>query len=126
MAWSFRALGSFDNTRRFLKAMKKGDIFKALEPYAQEGVNELQAFTPKDSGVTATSWSYQIIDEGDRFSIQWTNSNTNQGYNIAVLIQHGHGTGTGGYVVGQDYINPALKPIFDKIADKAWKAVTSA
>lgn len=123
---SFTVSGSFDNILNFLRRMKNGDAFDALENYGAEGVRALQAFTPKDSGITANSWAYEIDPQGRDYIIRWTNSSINKGYNIAILIQYGHGTGTGGYVVGVDYINPALIPIFDKIADKVWKAVTSA
>lgn len=122
----FIVRGSFDRLMTFLKRMKNGDAWAALEGYGEEGVRALQAFTPVDSGITANSWYYEIKDAGGYFKIEWANSSTNQGYNIAILVQYGHGTGTGGYVVGRDYINPALQPVFDKIADKVWKAVTSA
>lgn len=84
----------------------------------------LSAATPVDSGVTATSWSYEIIQNGSSISIVWNNSNVQEGINIAIILQYGHGTRNGGYVSGRDYINPALKPIFDKMADAAWKEVT--
>ena len=86
----------------------------------------LQAHTPVDSGITANSWSYEIKDDGTNLQIIWTNDNVNDGVNIAIILQYGHGTGTGGYVVGRDYINPAMQPTFDKISDRVWKAVTSA
>lgn len=122
----FRVTGSFKNTDKFLKAMSDDVIFQALETYGEEGVAALQAFTPKDSGITADSWSYQIEHTGRNVTIRWLNDNVNKGYNIAILIQYGHGTGTGGYVVGRDYINPAILPTFNAIAEKVWKAVTSA
>jgi hypothetical protein len=106
--------------------MSRGDIFRSLEQYAQEGVDALSAATPVDSNLTATSWGYEIKRSGRSYSITWTNTNIVNGTPIAILLQYGHGTGTGGYVRGRDYINPALKPIFDKIADNVWKAVTSA
>lgn len=122
----FKVSGSFENILNFLRRMKDDDAFQALETYGQEGVRALQAFTPIDSGITSNSWSYEIDISGRDYVIRWNNSNVNQGYNIAILLQYGHGTGTGGYVVGRDYINPAIIPVFDKIADKVWKAVTSA
>ena len=122
----FIVKGSFDNLFRFLRDMRNEDMFGALEPYAMEGVRALQAFTPKDSGRTADSWDYEIDADSRDYVIRWTNHNINKGYNIAILIQYGHGTGGGGYVVGRDYINSAIMPVFDKIADHVWKAVTSA
>lgn len=123
---SFQSSGSFRNTDKFLKKMSKRDIFRTLERFGREGVNALAAATPSQSGVTASSWSYQIKNEKSSFSITWTNSHIVGGTPLVILLQYGHGTGTGGYVRGRDFINPALKPIFDKIADEAWKAVTSA
>lgn len=118
--------GSFNNINRFLKTMRKRDIYNALDQYAQEGVRALQDATPVDSGITASSWAYSVDDTKGSYSIHWTNSNTNKGVNIAIILQYGHGTGTGGYVQGRDYINPAIRPIFDRISEKVWKAVTSA
>lgn len=121
----WRVRGSFNNTMRFLDRIVNREPWRALESYAQEGVVALQAFTPYDSGLTASSWSYEIQDDGDRLRIIWTNSNVNQGVNIAIILQYGHGTGTGGYVAGRDYINPAMQPTFDRIAERVWRGVTS-
>ena len=127
MAGLFDVSGSFSNTFNFLKVLKRREMFKRLEGYAQIGVNALAGATPADTGITAASWSYEIIDEGGELRIIWSNSNVVDGwFNVAVGIQYGHGTGTGGYVTGIDYINPALKPVFDAISEKVWKAVTSA
>jgi len=123
---TFSSSGSFDNMENFLKKMSKNEIFKKLEPFAREGVNALASATPVDSSLTAASWDYEITNSRGSWSITWTNSNIVSGVPIAILLQYGHGTGTGGYVQGRDYINPALKPIFDKIAENVWKAVTSA
>ncbi|UYL88221.1 hypothetical protein SEA_LILHUDDY_26 [Arthrobacter phage LilHuddy] len=123
---SFSSKGSFNKTEKFLSAMSRGDMFAALESYGREGVAALAAATPKDSGDTAGAWGYKITRGSRRTTIEWTNSNIVNGVPIAIILQYGHGTGTGGYVQGRDYINPATKPVFDKIADKAWKAVTSA
>ena len=90
------------------------------------GVAALQANTPVDSGATAASWDYRILATSRGLSIVWTNSNDAGGTPVAILLQYGHGTGTGGYVVGRDYINPAIKPVFDRIANDVWKVVTSA
>lgn len=124
--FSFSSQGSLSNTEQYLRKMQKGDPFAALEQYAREGVAALANATPIDSGLTASSWDYQIERSGSSYSIVWTNTNTVDGLPIAIMLQYGHGTGTGGYVQGQDYINPAMKPIFDQIAAKVWKAVTSA
>lgn len=101
-------------------------MFEALNAYGEQGVAALQAFTPVESGETANSWYYEIEQKGKWLNIVWYNANLDNGFPVAVMLQHGHGTGTGGYVVGRDYINPALRPIFDEIADKVWRAVTSA
>lgn len=119
----FTSSGSFKNIEGFLARIARNDIFDSLSVYGQEGVNALSKATPVDSELTAKSWYYEIKKEKDSWSIIWGNTNDAGGTPVAVLLQLGHGTGTGGYVVGRDYINPALKPIFDKIADEAWKAV---
>ena len=122
----FESKGNFQKTENFLKAMQKNDIFKSLHKYGQMGVSALAAATPVESGLTAASWDYEVTSSGRQYSIVWTNGNVRNGVPVAILLQYGHGTGTGGYVQGKDYINPALKPIFDKIAAEVWKAVTSA
>lgn len=124
--FSFESKGSFDKTEAWLKRLAEGDVFATLEHFGQEGVNALSAATPLDSGLTASSWYYEIVQDATSYSIIWGNSNVVDGRPIAVLIQYGHGTGTGGYVQGRDYINPALRGLFDRIANEAWKAVTSA
>ena len=116
--------GSFKNTEAFLNRNKKMDVYKILTSYAEQGVEALRENTPKDSGETADSWSYEIVESSRGYKIYWRNSHVNKGIPIAILIQYGHGTGTGGYVQGRDFINPAIQPIFDKIADEAWKEVT--
>lgn len=122
----FKVSGDFKNSRRFLMSMKERKAFDQMHELGAEGVLALQAGTPSDSGATAASWSYQIVDDGGLYRIVWTNTNVVDGFNVAVGLQHGHGTGWGGYVVGRDYINPAIRPIFDRIANDVWKAVTSA
>ena len=126
MSLSFSVSGSFDRTRRFLDYVRYGKMFDRLDALGQEGVSALQAFTPVESGATAAAWSYRIEDDGGLLRIIWTNSNIVNGFSVAAGLQFGHGTGTGGYVVGRDYINPAIRPIFDRIANDVWKAVTSA
>jgi hypothetical protein len=126
MKISFSSKGTFKRTDSFLMKISKGDLFRELDGLAQEGVNALKAATPHHSGLTASLWDYKIKQSRGRVSIVWTNSHIVNGVPIAIILQYGHGTGTGGYVQGRDYINPTLKPIFDKISDKAWKAVISA
>lgn len=123
---SYTVKGSFKNLEAFLGKMSKADIFAALDVYAQEGVRALRAATPVDSGVTASSWGTKVEKTRGSYTISWTNTHIVSGVPIAIILQYGHGTGTGGYVAGRDYINPAMKPIFDKIAEQAWKVVTSA
>jgi hypothetical protein len=117
--------GSFQNTERLFTKSAAINLTNLLTLYGQAGVEALSAATPKDSGETAGSWSYEIVQKPTGVAIVWSNSNMNDGANIAVLLQYGHGTRNGGYVQGVDYINPALKPIFERIANEAWKEVTS-
>lgn len=120
----FSMKGSFDKTFAFLKRNRKLNL-SDFEKFGQAGVDALRQATPKDSGLTADSWYYEIVDSNGQLAIQWLNSNVVDGWcNIAVILQYGHATGTGGYVEGRDYINPALRPIFDKIAKRAWEEVT--
>ena len=118
--------GDFTRTFKFLNKMQNFKIDSILEKYAQQGVSALASATPIDSGATANSWSYEIVHSGKGATIYWTNTNSNQGVVIAVILQYGHGTGTGGYVQGRDYINPAMRPVFDQIADAAWREVVNA
>lgn len=117
--------GNFQKTEGFLKRMNEQEIYTSLAKYGEEGVAALAAATPVDSGKTASSWVYEIEKKPDSYAIIWSNTNVVNGTPIAVLIQVGHATGTGGYVSGRDYINPALRPIFDRIANDVWKEVTS-
>lgn len=123
---TFDTRGDFKNTDRFLTRMSKADFDAAIEQYARQGVSALVAATPIDSGETANSWDYTVQKSKNSFSIIWTNSHIDDGVPIAIILQYGHGTGTGGYVQGRDYINPAIRPIFDSIAENVWKVVTSA
>ena len=113
--------GSFKNAERFFDNSKdlSRRLRTAFERYGAQGVEALRSATPKDSGLTADCWSYTIEDWG----IGFTNTNIREGYSVALLIQYGHGTRNGGYVEGIDFINPALKPIFDQIAEECWKEV---
>lgn len=122
---SFRQKGDLKKTEKFLKKAFGRDYLGILEKYAQQGVANLSAATPIDTGLTASSWEYEIIQNKNGYSIVWNNLNIQKGVNIAIILQMGHGTRNGGYVVGVDYVNPALKPIFEKMADAAWKEVTS-
>lgn len=123
---SFSTSGSFNNTERFLRSMQKLQIDSILKSAAQRGVNALAKATPQDSGLASSSWGYVIDQKRGSIMIGWTNSDVENGFPVALMIQYGHGTGTGGYIQGKDYINPAMRPIFDEIADTVWKAVTSA
>lgn len=115
--------GDFKQTEKYLKKSMGLDYRSVLEKYAREGVNALSAATPVESGETAMSWDYEIEQKGSSISIIWKNYNINQGVNIAVILQYGHATRNGGWVEGRDYINPALRPIFDALAEAAWKEV---
>ena len=115
--------GNFDNTEKLLKRIKSRDYLKVLDKFGQQGVTALSGATPTRSGKTASSWDYEVLVSGGSVILQWTNSNINNGVSIANNLQNGHGTRNGGYVVGRDYINPAMRPLFDKMADEAWKAV---
>ena len=119
----FRQKGNFRNSETFLRKASRLNINQILERYAKEGVEALREATPKDTGITANSWYYKIERSDDRIAIVWSNSNIVNGVPIAVILQYGHGTRNGGYVAGIDYINPAMKPIFDRIAARAWGEV---
>ena len=121
----FKHKGDFRHTEAFFKKASDRSYLHTLKKYGQAGVDALASATPKESGATAAAWSYEIVPSDGGYSIYWSNSNINKGVNIAVILQYGHGTGTGGYVKGRDYINPAIRPIFDQIANEAWKEVTS-
>lgn len=118
--------GDFSKTEKFLNTINKKLYYRNLQKYAEQGVAALASATPIDSGTTANSWDYEIRQTKNSVSIYWTNSNVNKGVPIAVIIQYGHGTRNGGYVQGRDYINPAMQPIFDKIAENVWKEVISS
>lgn len=121
-----RTQGSFKKTHKFLKKASDNKIFESLIRYGQKGVEALSAATPVDSGTTATSWRFEVAYGDGSAKINWINDNINEGQVIALLIQYGHGTGTGGWVEGRDYINPAIQPVFNEIRDKIWKEVTGS
>lgn len=126
MAISISTSGSFSKTEAFLKKMSNLDISGILRSAGQQGVNALASATPIDSGLAASSWDFQVSGGKGGATITWTNTDVESGFPVAIMLQFGYGTGTGGYVAGRDYINPAMKPVFDQIADKVWKVVTSA
>ena len=121
---TFTESGDFKNTERYLEHLQRDNLSAVLNKYGSLGVNALANATPVDSGLTSESWYYTIESRRGYYSIRWHNRNENEGENIAVLIQYGHGTRTGGYVQGRDYIMPAIRPIFDQIAAEAWREVT--
>ena len=120
----FRQKGDFSKLTRFLERAKEAVRLGDLDKYGREGVAALASATPVDSGLTASSWYYTIEHKNGSSSINFHNSNIQNGVPIAVILQYGHGTRNGGWVEGRDYINPAIKPIFDRIANDAWREVT--
>ena len=122
----FTSAGSTNKTESFLASILSSDPSSILEGAAQRGVAALQKATPKDSGATADQWTYEIQRKGGQTTLWFVNTNSVNGFNVAVGLQYGHGTGTGGWIAGQDYINGALKPIFDQIANDVWKGVQKA
>ena len=123
---SIRSKGDFSKTLQYFKKLQKVLNSGVLEHYGQMGINALRSATPVESGKTASSWGFTTENRGTSIKLIWTNSNVNEGCNIAILIQYGHGTGWGTYVEGTDYINPAMRPIFEEISQLVWKEVTKA
>lgn len=119
----FKQKGDFKNLESFLNRAGKFDMRTFLDRYGREGVEALRSNTPIDSGITASSWDYYIDTNKRTSKIVWTNTHNISGVNIAIILQYGHATKNGGYVQGQDYINPAIRPIMDKIADDVWREV---
>lgn len=122
---TFKHKGNFKNTERFFGRILDAVHLSNLDGFGQKGVEALASATPKESGKTSESWQYEIERNADAITIRWFNTNVNKGVNIAIILQYGHGTRNGGYVQGRDYINPAIQPIFDEIAETAWKEITS-
>lgn len=120
---TFKSKGDYSKVTRYLERVNKAAKVSVLDKYGKEGVAALSSATPVDSGKTASSWGYEVTHEQGRATITFTNSNINRGVPVAIILQYGHGTGTGGWVQGRDYINPAIQPIFDKIVEDAWKEV---
>ena len=121
---SFRHKGDFSKASRYLERVKEAAKLGILDKYGRAGVAALSSATPVESGLTASSWDYKIEHMTGSDKIVFTNSNINKGVPIAIILQYGHGTGTGGWVQGRDYINPAIQPIFEQLVDEAWKEVT--
>lgn len=121
---TIRHKGNLSKTTRFLERAKHAVRLADLDRYGREGVAALASATPVESGLTASSWYYEVVYTKSGAKIVFKNSNIQNGVPIAIILQYGHGTGTGGWVEGRDYINPAIQPIFDKLADDAWREVT--
>lgn len=126
MGVSFEVNGSFKQLESYLQNASKIDIVGVMNACGQEGVRALASQTPVQTGLTASSWGYLVEVKRGKYTLTWTNSDVENGFPVAIMLQYGYGTGTGGYVAGRDYINPAIVPIFDKLAATVWKAVTSA
>lgn len=123
---SFQTSGNTKNLESFLSTVLKDNLYRGIERGAQRGVDALKKATPRESGLTADSWSYEIERKRDSTVIWFLNTHVVNGFNVAIGLQYGHGTGTGGWVEGTDFINPALKSIFDEIADDVWEEVMKA
>lgn len=121
----FKQKGDYSKITKYLERIKRGVNIKSLEKYGEEGVKALAAATPVRTGLTARSWYYEIKQENGRVTLSFCNSNIQRGVPIAIILQYGHGTRTGGWVEGRDYINPAIQPIFDKLTEDAWKEVSN-
>lgn len=123
---TYTVSGSFKNSQDFLTHLQNIDVRGIMDSCGHLGVTALQEYTPKDTGLAAGSWGYDTQVENGVYTIAWTNTDVESDFPVVIMLQYGYSTGTGGYVQGRDYINPAMAPIFDKIADTVWKAVTSA
>lgn len=122
---SIKSSGSFNNLERYLKRNQKINIRPILDRAGKKGVAALASATPRESGLAASSWDYHIETTHTGLALVWTNNDTENGFPVVIALQYGYATGTGGYVQGRDFINPAIRPIFDQIADEIWKAVTN-
>jgi len=126
VAVQLKSTGNYDKIRRYLEKIKKTLNLKTIyEKYGEKGVRALSEATPVDTGKTASMWRYEVRETSNRIEISFHNDNVNKGVNIAIILQYGHGTGTGGWVEGRDYINPAIQPIFDELAEKVWEEATN-
>ena len=127
MGITWKSRGDWRRTREYLRKLNEEDYLKILDTAAQMGVEALASATPKDTGLTAASWDYVITRTATGTTIEWINTNVAAGwFNVAIALQYGHGTGTGGYVEGYDYINPAIRPVFDRISEIVWEVVKSS
>lgn len=123
---TFSQKGDFSKTKKYLYRSKAQDFYSSIERLAQMGVDALASATPYDTGHTASCWTCNVKLSAKEVTIEWCNSNLNNNwFPVAIMLQYGHGTGTGGFVQGKDYINPAIQPIMDEIADAVWKEVCS-
>lgn len=122
---SFNQKGDFSKALKYMNGLRGRKYRDILEKYAKEGVDVLRSNTPKDTGMTADSWDYEIVTTRKGFSINWTNSNVVGGVPVVILLQYGHATRSGSFVEGQDFINPAIRPIFERIVESLWKEVES-
>ena len=123
---SFKQKGDFSKLTGFLERIKESVKIGDLDKFGRAGVEALSSATPVNTGKTANSWYYEIDNKNGVATISFNNSNIQNGVPIAIILQYGHGTGTGGWVEGRDYINPAIRPIFDEIAENAWREVTKS
>lgn len=123
---TFTVEGDSKKTETFLNNVSKLDILGIMSSCGEEGVAALSSATPVDTGLAAGTWAYDVHVRNGVYYIYWTNTDIEHDFPVVIMLQYGYGTGTGGYVQGRDYINPAIAPIFDEIANKVWKAVTSA
>lgn len=121
---TFKHKGDFPKINRHLERLKEVARLGILNKYGREGVAALKSATPMDTGKTAEGWYYEIEHTKQSSIIRFNNSNVNDGVPIAIILQYGHGTGTGGWVEGRDYINPAVQPVFDRIKSEVWREVT--
>lgn len=126
MGVTFTSSGNWEKTSKYLKKLGDGDFLRGIDSIAKKGVQALARATPVDTGLSASKWSYVIKKDRGGVTIAWTNSNTENGFPVVVMRAYGHGTGTGGYVQGINFVNPAIRPIFDEITNQVWKAVKSA
>lgn len=124
MGFKLKSKGDYSKTTKYLSCLKKAEFKRVLEMYARQGVNALSEATPIRTGETAYSWDYKIIDKNGRIELRFINTHINKGVPIAIILQYGHGTGTGGWVEGRDYINPAAQPFFDDVVDRLCQEVT--
>ena len=120
----FETRGDFKKSTRWLSKLQRAEFYEKVNAIAAQGTSALASATPVDSSKTAASWTHQVTISRGGCKVEWLNSNVNAGVPIAIILQYGHGTGTGGYVAGRDYINPAMTPIFEKIANEVWNEVT--